>query len=202
MRNSFDSQTFCVELEETLTSLLEVRKFLSTTVLVNPTLQERFENRVLVKTKNLQILELLCIAVWFMKNKDSQCLLLVELTNLVDDLSSKDIEKYSYLKILLKSKCQMLLWLEATSKYSTDDFFGLLNDKSVQNRLLNSVKFAFRPNTAVKKPQRKRGYKDKGSRKPPHEQGRTQVLPLLQQEIEREREISLDTLAFLEGFLE
>lgn len=202
MRQPFDLQVFEVELEENISSFLEVTKFLSTTVLVRPTLQERFENKVLIRTKNLQLLEFLCVIVWFMKDKVPQCLLLLELRDLVDDLSNKDIEKYSYLKLLLKSKVQTILWLQETTKYSTNEYFGILGQDVIQRKLQNSVKFAFRTNSAVKKPQRRRGYKDKGSRKPPHEQGRTFVLAELQREIEAERAVTLDTLAFLEGFLE
>lgn len=202
MRQPFDLQAFSVELEETVTSFLRVTKFLSTTVLVRPTLQERFENKVIIRTKNLQLLEFLCVIVWFMEDKVPQCLLLLELRDLVEDLSNKDIEKYSYLKLLLKSKVQTLLWLQDTTKYSTNEYFGILNQNVIQKKLQNSVKFAFRSNSVVKKPQRRRGYKDKGSRKPPHEEGRNHILAELQREIEAERAVTLDTLAFLEGFLE
>lgn len=100
----------------------------------------------------------------------------------------------------LFSKARMLIFLKETTLWHTRDFFGnILGTTNNLNRF-----FKLSPlRRKVKRPQRKRGYDDKGS-KVSDEKWKPKfdfTLTELQNQIEQERKSLKDTQLFIEGFL-
>jgi hypothetical protein len=102
------------------------------------------------------------------------------------------------IKICLTSKEETILFLVETSLFHSRDFFGNLLPKLRKN--LSRTKFKYK-STKVRKPQRKRGYADHGS-KCPDEKWQPKAdysLDRLQEKIERERRTSEDSFKIIRG---
>lgn len=193
--SEYSTLRFVTQLEKRCTLLSD--NFLSTTVFINATQAENFENRVRIKTKNLLILEFLAIVSWY-KDEWIGWMIREELKEIIDS----DPEKYFVLNFYLKDRTTTIEYLYETSRFHTDEFFGILNSNSLLETLKLKVRFRFKPTSKPKKVQFCRHYKDKGSLKLPHENRNIGPQVRLQNRIEEERKANLDTLAFLQGFLE
>lgn len=120
--------------------------------------------------------------------------------DLEQKLQHFSLEDRTILEIVLSSKAEMLLFLQQTRLWHSRDFFG-----NILGTTVNLARF-FRLSPLrrkVKRPQRKRGYDDKGSRV-----SEDRWLPKfdftftnLQNEIESKKESHQDTINFLKGFL-
>lgn len=102
----------------------------------------------------------------------------------------------------LKSKANMLIFLQETSLWHSRDFFGnILGKNNNLDRFFRSKFFSL--NKRVRYSQRKRGYDDHGSRVEDHRKlpKYDWSLTELQNEIERNREIYQNTEDFLQGFI-
>jgi len=106
-------------------------------------------------------------------------------------------------KILMSGKATARQFLIDTELWTEREFFGNYLTEQMLEVCEKFIKFK-RPSTKVKKPQRKRGYNDKGSRRPSHEWlPRHDVeLTKLHYEIELERQKESDMLALIQGFLD
>jgi hypothetical protein len=107
-------------------------------------------------------------------------------------------------KILMSGEAHAKQFLIDTTLWTTREFFGnYLNEHTLE--VLEKYLDFKRPSNTVKRPQRKRGYNDKGSRRPSHKQ-RPSVpdanLSLLHFQLELERQKQSDTLALIQGYLE
>lgn len=193
---SSSSEVFCNEIERRCSLICE--NFLSPAVFDSPTLRERFTNSVKIKTRKLQTLELVAVLSWFHKDQWIGWMIREELAMIIEE----DEEKFFFLNFYLQSKAKTLIYLLETSRYHSDEFFGILGSKSEIAKVYSSVKFRFKPTGPVSKPQRRRGYKDKGSLKLAHEKRSIGPQVRLQQRLEEEKRARQDTLALLQGFLE
>jgi hypothetical protein len=111
------------------------------------------------RIKNLKSKELFDLALisWYLP-EEIAILLRLDLEQRVSKLEDEDFHKIP-LMIVLSSKAETLLFLQETSLWSTQEFFG--------NYLLSGSLRKLRPlrlSPRVVKPQRKRGYHDQGSR--------------------------------------
>lgn len=120
----------------------------------------------------------------------------------LEEYSSKfSLEDRTLCQQFLSSKTNMLMFLLETNLWHTRDFFGNILHKNFQlDRFLKIKKY----NTKVIKPQRKRGYHDKGSRRESHKwlPSRDISLTELHYQIEAARESYIDTSQFIKGFLQ
>lgn len=138
----------------------------------------------------------LAILSWYMD--DEVRFVLQE--DLREKLKTFDFDDRVALQLLLASKAECLIFLAETSLWHTRDFFG--NIFRLDNNLDNCLQ-PTKPSLKLNKPQRKRGYSDKGSRVEPHRWKPKEGYQLteLQEEIEAKRASQSDTLDFLRGFL-
>ena len=81
--------------------------------------------------------------------------------DLRESLISLSLEDKFLVELLLSSKAQMIEFLKNTSLWHTRDFFG--NLLPLAETILLHLKFRY-PSVKVHRPQRRRGYNDKGSR--------------------------------------
>lgn len=166
-----------------------------TSVIDSPTLVENYD---LVLPRKFNEVRNLCVIVHFINEDFLKWKLRLDLEN---KITKFDLKKQLELKLLLSSKEKMLTFLYETNKYSSHEIFGNIIGISLQD--LNKVKFSKRT-TKVRRTQRKRGYDDKGSLRP-----REKWLECfdwsfteLQNEKERNLNVHLKTIQYLENFLE
>lgn len=120
------------------------------------------------------------------------------------DLSTKintfDYDTRIILNLILKSKAEMLIFLQETNIWHSRELFGNILSKKVSLDTFFKVSPLRRK---INRPQRKRGYHDHGSRVPEHKRKPKfdWSLTAKMNEIYQERESFDDTLLFLEGFL-
>lgn len=110
------------------------------------------------------------------------------------------LEDQAKISLCLSSKGTCLNFLQETTLWHSRDFFGNILDKlSRRLRVLRIM----RPKRKVKRPQRKRGYHDHGSRVPEHrwKPKSDYELVMKQNQIELERLALKDTISFMEGWL-
>lgn len=198
MRNfsEISSERFCNEVERRCSQLSE--NFLRTTVFDNPTLRERFENCVKIKSRNQTMLEIVAICSWFHKDEWIGWMI----RDALQEIIKEDEEKYFVLNFYLQSKSQTLIYLLETNRYSSFEFFGLLGQETIVNLIKAKVKFCFKPTSTPNFVQRRRGYKDKGSLKLAHNRrniGPQTTLHYLLEEAAKARNSTFD---LLQGFLE
>lgn len=100
----------------------------------------------------------------------------------------------------LSTKAEMLLFLIETNLWHTRDFWGNIVHENFQLDRFLKVK---RENLKVSKPQRKRGYHDKGSRRESHKwlPSSDYSLTNLHNQIEAAEESFIDTTQFIKGFI-
>lgn len=194
----FDSQSFCRSLEKILISEMGISKLrLTSSAVANSNLKANkiFENRFRIKTRDLNDLVLLAIISWYMTEED-RILLHFEIQDRI-----KNNEDICFLELLLESKAQMLLFLQETQLWHTRDFFGnILNERKVK-RLLSLVRPVYSSNRKPKKKAFRRGYNDKGTRRPYHEIHDLTDFSREQREIELKRRSLQDTILFLQGLV-
>jgi hypothetical protein len=111
------------------------------------------------RIKNLKSKELfeLALVSWYLP-EEVAILLRLDLEQIASKLSDEDFHKIP-LMMVLSSKAETLLFLQETSLWSTQEFFG--------NYLTPGILKKLRPlilSPRVVKPQRKRGYHDQGTR--------------------------------------
>lgn len=195
MRNisSLSINDFLDSLEKILMSYSE--KFLRTSALVDPNFLERYENNIQVNTRNAD--DLAVLAIWsYYLDTEIGILLRFELKEIIENNSDLD-----FLEFLLEGKYEMIQYLLQTSKWHTRDFFGNLVTKNRLTRLSKICRFRRRLTGKPQRLVRRRGYKDKGSLKFPHEYHSFSTGTRAMKTLEEERESSKDTYLFLQGFL-
>jgi hypothetical protein len=110
------------------------------------------------------------------------------------------LEDQVLVELVLDSKAIMEIFILETNLWHSRDFFGNILDISVLGR----IRKRFNGFQRIKKPERKRGYHDHGSRVEDHRWLPKVTLEFteLQNEIERDRISKEETLSFLRGTLE
>lgn len=196
MRNLSDLDSFCIQLETVAQQLSSECNLLRTTIIDSPTFHEEYDSHI-VLPRTLEELLFLGVIVWFLPSKEHQLYLRLEL------------ERVSYfkenfvLRLLLKSKSSMIMFLQDTNLWTQRSFFGNVLSKTMSQKVNRNLRFRKR-NKKIRYPKRKRGYDDKGSLRLAHEWKPSSDFSLteLQQEIEEERSSQSDTAEFISGWLE
>lgn len=190
-------------ISKTLESSKENLKWLRSTAVVNPLAKRGdFTNEIRFKDKSLKSLEGYIVLCHYHPSIELRYLIKLELHRILD----KDPE-YFWLKSLVDYKSIFLHYIDETSSYSYRSFFGMINNKEFLLELQRNIKFVFKSNSLAKEPQFRRGYNDKGTLPLVDSSIRRQELQNdvnnLEEhlKLEQERQSSLDTISFLEGFL-
>jgi hypothetical protein len=119
--------------------------------------------------------------------------------SLEEEIKSKvnlDVVEY-----LLQSKTLMILFLQETTLWNTRDFFGNILRKEELYRTMSGVSCRYETTRAPKRPQRIRGYRDKGTLKLPHQVHEISDLTREQIELEESRIDRHKTFLLSLGFL-
>lgn len=159
------------------------------------------EDETFFKLNRKSLTELIQLAIlcWYLP-EEIRFLLLLDLQQVEKRLQFED---QIVLKQLLTSKERMLLYLAETTRWHSRDFFGNILNKKCQ--VLSNLKV--QPRVWMRKrahrPQRKRGYSDKGSRALDHAGNPNKYINLTLELREEEfrRKSQEDTLLLLEGML-
>lgn len=106
-----------------------------------------------------------------------------------------------WLELTLISKNQCLIYLQETTLWHTRDFYGNILNLKEMRKTLQSVRPVFESKQKVKKPEFRRGYRDKGSLKFSHEIHSLWDSRIEQLELEELRHNRHDTFLFSLGFL-
>lgn len=181
---------------------------LTTSVVDSPNFLETFTTELIIPKFDKQRFLALCylsnfagdLRFWLQESLEKE---LSRRYNPNGDLDDKQKQIVFIAKILMSGKAQAREFLIQTDLWTEREFFGnYLNNRMIEI-CENLIKFK-KKSTKVKKPQRKRGYNDKGSRRPSHcWKPKSDIsLTKLHHEIELERQKESDTLALIQGFLE
>jgi hypothetical protein len=145
---------FQKQVEEYVTRRLLLSSFLTTSVTIDPTVLEGYD---IIYPRKYEEVENLILIHWFLPENLQWRVYL--------DLEEKEFSHFNkkqrmILSILLNSKRDCLLYFYETDNFSSHEFWGKLG-RSVKLQLKLIPK-----NKKITKPKRKRGYDDKGSRRP------------------------------------
>jgi hypothetical protein len=124
-------------------------------------------------------------------------LLRLEIEKLVEN--SEDLH---WIRLLIQSKAHCLLFLQESQLWHTRDFFGNIFNEEELKKALGSLVFEFESTKRPRLPQRRRGYRDKGSWRAPHEHHSYYDGTSDQLLLEENRSARQDTLVLLQAFLE
>lgn len=171
------------------------RNFLRTAALINPKRKTEFENCFVFKDRTLKTLLILAISSWYCE-EEIGILLRYQIRE-----ETKNNSDLFFLDLCLESKGEMLVFLEETGLWHTRDFFGNVLTKNNVEMAWRSVKPKFATTAKVRKLVRRRGYKDKGSRR--NSPASNQFISCTKEikEEELKKQILAGSLGFLHGFL-
>lgn len=191
---NFHSQSFFLELER-LAKRVCSDKFLTRSALANSNPRRKvFQNEFVITDKSRVNLMNLSILSWFMNEEDR---ILIQ-----DALRDTIQEDLVVLEILLESKGSCFIWLSENSKYHTRDFFGNVFTKKKLERAFSTIRpIWLYTNRPVKEIVRRRGYKDKGTWRPP---SKPHVIPpdvITEEELWEKESTFTDTVQFIRGFI-
>jgi hypothetical protein len=198
MRGIRDTHDFVSQLSAKITKELQNEYLvLRNQVVVNPTPLGELEFSLM--RFSLQDLIVLCVARHYM-NEEANWAIHFEIERVARKFNPEDRCLISLLNN--NPKGYSLLWLIETSIWSTNSFFGNILPNALKK--INAIKRK-RQKTIVKRPQRKRGYHDKGSRaKDPYwkyARNRGEDAEI-QEQLYQRRQTEEDTRLFLGGMLE
>lgn len=198
MRSSsknFNSQSFISEVEKLLEGYSS-KVFRTSASDSSKWSCDRFENRVILKTRKLDDLIALSLISYYLPEIAGWSLRIS-----IEEIVDKNPE-LSIVHFLLQGKGLCWLFLCDTKLWSIRDFFGNILSKSRLEQLGYMFEPKLRSNKSPKRVQRHRGYRDKGSLKFSHEYHSFVDFTKEMNELEQSRQSREDTLAFIRGFLE
>lgn len=139
--------------------------FLRTPVFDSPTRPIDPETVHIIYPKNYRLIRSLCIISWYLPEMLHWRVLL--------DLSSKTFSHFNRkqqleIQLLLSSKENMVTYLYRTKRYTGSQLFGNILGNDLRE-LEETLKFIRKKYRTPQYPIRRRGYKDKGARKLPHQ---------------------------------
>lgn len=136
----------------------------------------------------------ICCLYWYMCEED-RILLSFEL-----EKHRKNLD-YSFIDCCLESKSMFLLWLLETKEWHTRDFFSnILNEKMLNLTWKTIIPVYDNQKRKVTKEVRRRGYKDKGTRRLLHENHGIRHTVLTEEEEEERKSLLSSSLEILKGF--
>lgn len=194
MRDSC-SQSIVTGTEKLVRKTSEKRfEFLRTSVCDSPNFCARFYSELTLPRSKNDLLRAIALS-HYGANEEIRVLLRLSL-----EQRFENYDEMSWMKILL-DRSIFEIWLKENAKYTSRSWFGSILEEKLLVRVLKSLRFVARP-TKVRKPQRKRGYTDKGSLKPsnslPGELSPDYLEPV---QLEETRALIDSTTAFLQGML-
>lgn len=198
MRDNISSPfEFCLQIEKKIKCLISLDDQNLRSDVVNNS-NFHFENLTFFNLRNLNLKDAIRLSIlsWFIPEEVGIILRM----DILGKIKNYSLEDQLLLNQFLKNKGQMLIFLQETNLWHSRDFFGNILDK--RNKLDRYFKLS--PlRRKCKKPERKRGYHDQGSRVPDHKRlpNFDYSLTDKQNQIEENRQSYLDTLSFLEGLL-
>lgn len=164
---------------------------------INPKYVEdpRFENCYEIFTWNKDDLVLLGILSWFV---DPTVGTLIRLDIQEKIQNNSDLFMVNF---FIHSKEEMYLFLLESQYYHTRDFFGNLLTENRLSKVIRRLRPCMKTRKRPKRVQRHRGYRDKGTLKPNHENHSFVSFTKEQREKEELDQARKDTYQFLIGFL-
>lgn len=188
---------FNIQLMKTLKKeISDFNQFFRRAVVVSPTLS--LESYYFRYPKDFRLLRALAIIQWYFPEEFHWRIYLDLTEKSHSQLSSKQrIE----LSLLLSSEDNCKKFLFETKRYSSNEIFGNILKNDMQD-LLKNLKISKR-NLKVKRTQRRRGYNDKGSRKPDWKWLPTQDFSFTEYQNMKERKLNqeLKTKQLLQKYL-
>jgi hypothetical protein len=195
MRNLSDSNSFCNSLDSIAEKSARIISS-STTVIDSPNFLDVYLTDLILPR---ELDDLICLAIlhWYIKDQRVQLYLRLEL------------ERVSYfaenfiIRLLLESRAEMKLFLIESSLWSSRSFFGNLFTLERISKLGKIVKFKKR-SRKVRRPQKKRGYDDKGSKREDYKWKPSVDWSLneLHQKIEKKRSSAVSTSQLARGMIQ
>lgn len=161
---------------------------------ISPIEKQGFQNCYRLSRRDDKFYVNLAILSWYIPQEVGM-LLRMQISERIHNKESEWIE------LLLSSKAQCLIFLQETTLWHSRDFFGNILNLREMRKTLEAVHPRFESKQKVKKPEFRRGYRDKGSLKFSHEihsywESRPEHLELEEQRLSRH-----NTLLFMMGFL-
>lgn len=194
MRNSsLDSQDFN---RQVFLRTMETSDLFLRTAVLDSSNPRRFTNEVGIKKSDVTTLVCLAICSWEMEPEVGVLLRLA-----IEEKIRNKLDMF-WIKAMLESKAYCFLFLQQTQRWHTRDFFGNIYTKQNLQTALSCIYFRqLKINPIVKRTVRRRGYKDKGSRRQPHELHQFVEYTNEMNLLEQERDFVDDSYQFLLGFL-
>lgn len=188
----FNPQEFNARLEK---QFREVRDKLSELLSrISPIENQDFQNCYRLRRRDVRFYVcLICLSYYIPEEVGTLLRLQVH-----EEIQNKETE---WLEILLTSKVHCLLFLHATTLWHSRDFFGNVVSLRECRKTLEAIRPVFKSKQKVKKPEFRRGYRDKGSLKFSHEHHSYWESRPEQLELEELRQNRHNTLLYMLGFL-
>jgi hypothetical protein len=161
---------------------------------ISPIEKQGFQNCYRFYRKDNRFYVNLSILSWYIP-QEIGCLLRLQISEEIQNTESE------WLEILLTSKAQCLIFLQETTLWHTRDFFGNILNLEETRKTLEAIRPRFESKQKVKKPEFRRGYRDKGSLKFSHEHHSFWDSRKEHLDLERQRQSRHDSLLFMIGFL-
>jgi hypothetical protein len=193
----FDSATFVSELEKIAVRFNRGCKLLRMNVVASPNFLEKYETDLRLPNKLEDLVVVSILSHYFPEEYRIYTKFSVE-----EKIAKLSLEDQEIILLLLQDKASMLLFLQQTNLWHTREFFGNLFSKKRLNKLQETLQFK-KKTQIVRKPQRKRGYHDKGSLRPLHRRGPNEYLYTTgeQYELEQRRLALEDSISFITGMI-
>jgi hypothetical protein len=193
MRDShFDVQSFCSSVDSILNRYRE--KDSEVLSRITPSAFRNFTNEFRILDKSEENLVRIALLSWYVPEEIGVCLRMSLEENIGPEVD--------WIRLLLFSKAESILFLQETRKWHTRDFFGNILNTEKMIQCLFTIRPIYSPTHAVKRPQRHRGYRDKGTLRLQHEIHQDWSATDEQNQIERHREIAHYTLLFARGWIQ
>jgi hypothetical protein len=161
---------------------------------ISPIEKQGFQNCYLFYRKDNRFYVNLAVLSWYIPQEVGYLLRL----QISEEIQNTESE---WLEILLASKAQCLIFLQETTLWHTRDFFGNILSLEETKKTLEAIRPRFESKQKVKKPEFRRGYRDKGSLKLSHEHHSFWDSRKEQLDLEEKRQSRHDSLLFMLGFL-
>lgn len=193
MRDLSNSQVFIAQLESLVRETSEKHSELLSRL--TPNESRIFENHYSLNEKRLLFYIRTAIISWYIP-EEYGFLLRLEIEERIR--SNEDI---FWIQILLDSKASMLLFLLETQRWHARDFFGNVLNENLIVQVLKRIKPRYKNVVKPKSPEYRRGYRDHGNLKFPHEVHELGDFRREQMDLESERQDRKSTYLFMQGYL-
>lgn len=196
MRGKFNPDEFYIQLEKLTLRLSQECEFLTTSVVDNPTFLKEPKLSFRLSGKNFKFMTILGLLSWSFPDQNFGSWIRASLWEENNTLENKVDNLYFIIQKSYKT------FLCETSNLSVSGLFGIMNSPEFKKWLKN-LRVIRTASRKVKVPQRKRGYHDKGSRRPSHKWKESHCAVLAEKQFRKElnNQLMEDTLSLISGIL-